>query len=113
MDKVTTYKQIVRGIIEEIASWSSANKDIETMTALDEQHGQYLLLSDGWLKDGLRMYGPLVHVEVKQDGKVWLRHDGTDLEIGRQLLNAGVAPMDLVPAFHDPVTRQYAGYAVA
>ncbi len=112
MDKVKKYRKIARKIVEDIAEWSLGSKDIETMRAIDEAHGQYLLLSDGWLTDN-RIYGPLIHIEVKKDGKVWLRHDGTDLEVGQQLLDAGVLPIDLVPAFHDPATRAYAGYAVA
>jgi hypothetical protein len=112
MDKIAKYNKIACDLVEQVAEWSPASKNIETMQAIDKQHGQYLLLSDGWLDD-TRIYGPLIHIEVKQDGKVWLRHDGTDLEIGQQLLDAGVAISDLVPAFHDPITRQYAGYAVA
>ena len=111
MDKVKKYRKIVRKIVEDIAEWSLGSKDIETMPAIDEVHGQYLLLSDGWLADN-RIYGPLIHIEVKANGKVWLRHDGTDLEVGQQLLDAGVLPLDLVPAFHDPATRVYTGYAV-
>lgn len=112
MDKVKKYRKIARKIVEDIAEWSRGSKDIETMPAIDEINGQYLLLSDGWLTDN-RIYGPLIHIEVKKDGKVWLRHDGTDLEVGQQLLNAGVLSTDLVPAFYDPATRAFTGYAVA
>ena len=112
MDKVKKYRKIVSKIVEDIAEWSKGSKDIETMSAIDEVRGQYLLLLDGWLADN-RIYGPLIHIEVKTDGKVWLRHDGTDLQVGQQLLDAGILPTDLVPAFYDPATRVYAGYAVA
>lgn len=112
MDKIKKYRKIARKIVEDIAEWSASANNIETMPAIDSLHGQYLLLSDAWLDDK-RIYGPLIHIEVKNDGKVWLRHDGTDLEIGQQLLDAGVLPSDLVPAFHDPNTRQYTGYAIA
>jgi XisI protein len=113
MDKVEKYNKIACELVEQIALWSSSSKTIETMSAIDTVHGQYLLLSDGWLNNDTRVYGPLIHIEVKQDGKVWLRHDGTDLEIGQQLLDAGIASSDLVPAFYSPTTRQYTGYAVA
>ena len=112
MDKIKKYNKIAQKIVEDVAAWSASSKNIETMSAIDAVHGQYILLSDTWLAD-TRVYGPLIHIQVKKDGKVWLRHDGTDLEIGQQLLDAGVMPSDLVPAFHDPITRKYAGYAVA
>jgi hypothetical protein len=112
MDKMKKYRKIAKKIVEDIAAWSASSKNIETMSAIDSDQGQYLLLSDAWLDDK-RIYGPLIHIEVKKDGKVWLRHDGTDLEVGQQLLDAGILATDLVPAFYDPATRLHAGYAVA
>jgi hypothetical protein len=44
---------------------------------------------------------------------VWLRYDGTDLEIGLALLQKGVLASDLVLAFHSPRMRIYTGYATA
>jgi hypothetical protein len=112
MNKVKKYKQLVHKIINEVADMLSKATDLESMLLIDNINGQYMLMSDGW--EGIeRHYGPVVHIEVKKDGKVWLRYDGTDLEIGQTLLKKGVLPMDLVPAFHSPQARVHAGYAVA
>jgi hypothetical protein len=112
MDKLTKYQQIVSGIVTEISKKLSANKTFESLLSIDNQHGQYLVLSDGW--EGIeRNYGMLVHIEVKSDCKVWLRYDGTDLEIGQELLDKGVQSSDLVLAFHSPQMRKYSGYAIA
>jgi hypothetical protein len=112
MDKIIQYKQIARQIIEEVLSKLEQIKAYESLLIIDEEHGQYLLMTDGW--DNVeRNYGPLVHIEVKPDGKVWLRYDGTDLEIGQELLDKGVYPSDLVPAFHSPAMRRYTPFAAA
>jgi XisI protein len=60
-----------------------------------------------------RSYGPLIHIEVKNNGKVWLRQDGTDLEIGRLLLESGVSSDDIVLAFYSPTMRKYTNFAEA
>lgn len=112
MDKLIHYQDVARQIITEVAAKLRANDRQETLLSVDAEHGQYLVLSDSW--EGIeRQYGPLVHIEVKTNAKVWLRYDGTDLEIGQDLLDQGVLPTDLVLAFHSPQLRKYSGFAVA
>ena len=110
MDKLTHYQKLACQIVEEVASKLASSGNVESLLSTDNQHGQYLVLSDSW--DGIkRNYGPLVHIEIKPDAKVWLRYDGTDLEIGQQLLDRGVLASDLVLAFHSPQMRKYTAFA--
>ena len=114
MDKITKYQKIANEIILDVAQKLSITKDLEaeSMLSIDKTRGQYIILSDSW--EGIeRNYGPLVHIEVKTDGKIWRRFDGTDLEIGQELLNAGVSEKDLVLAFYSPQMRKYTKFAVA
>ena len=112
MDKLIKYRKIAHSVITEIAQKLISSNVTESILSIDENRGQYLVLSDSW--DGIeRSYGPLVHIEVKEDAKVWLRYDGTDLEIGQELLDKGISTKDLVLAFHSPQMRQYTGFAVA
>ena len=111
MDKLTHYQQIANDIVTDLATKLASN-NIESLLSVDNQHGQYLVLSDDW-NGTERNYGPLVHIEVKDNGKIWLRYDGTDLEIGQSLLDKGVLPADLVLAFHSPQMRKYSSFAVA
>ena len=111
MDKLAHYQQIANDIVTEIAAKLASN-NLESLLSIDKLHGQYLVLSDGW--NGIeRNYGPLVHIEIKPNAKIWLRYDGTDLEIGQSLLDKGVLPSDLVLAFYSPQMRKYSGFAVA
>jgi hypothetical protein len=114
MDKMKKYQKIVNEVILDVAQKLSMTHDIdsESLLSIDKIRGQYIILLDGW--EGIeRSYGPLVHIEIKPDAKVWLRFDGTDLEIGQELLNKGIADKDLVLAFHSPQMRKYTKFAMA
>ena len=109
MDKLKKYEKIVNDIILDVSKKLS---DADSILSIDKTHGQYLILMDSW--EGIeRNYGPLVHIEIKPDGKIWLRFDGTDLEIGQELLNKGVSEKNLVLAFHSPQMRKYTKFAMA
>jgi hypothetical protein len=109
MDKLKKYEKIVNEVILDVSEKLS---DADSILSIDKIHGQYLILMDSW--EGIeRNYGPLVHIEIKPDGKIWLRFDGTDLEIGQELLNKGISEKDLVLAFHSPQMRKYTKFAMA
>jgi hypothetical protein len=112
MDNVTKHKQLVKRLLTEIADRFRQSNRWEIMEAFDEERGQYLLFTDGWQGEQ-REYGCFMHLEVKPNGKIWLRRDGTDLDIGQQLLDEGVAKSNLVLAFHSPRTREWSDFAVS
>ena len=109
MDKLKKYEKIVNEVILDVSEKLS---DADSILSIDKIHGQYIILMDSW--EGIeRNYGPLVHIEIKPDNKIWLRFDGTDLEIGQELLNKGISEKDLVLAFHSPQMRKYTKFAMA
>lgn len=112
MDKVEKYRKTVHSLLSEIANDFRQSDLWEILEVFDEQRGQYVLFTDGW-KNDKRDYGCFMHIEVKNDGKVWLRRDGTDLDIGQMLLDEGVAKSDLVLAFRSPSRRAMTEFAVA
>ena len=48
MDKVKKNKQISKNIVLEVAQMLSKVQNFESMLLIDEERGQYLLMSDGW-----------------------------------------------------------------
>jgi len=113
MEKVMHYKSIVKVVQQEIAALDISPTDpIKTKIIQDDVHGDYLLFSNGWLGES-RVYGCYLHVEVKDDGKVWLHNDGTDLVIAEMLEEKGIPREDIVLAFYAPIRRPDTGYAVA
>lgn len=111
MDKVTHYRNLVRNLLSDIAATFSKSNQWEIIEIYDEKRGHYALFTDGWKGDS-RDYGCFMHLEVKEDGKIWLRRDGTDIEVGQSLLDEGVPKSDIVPAFRSPTARLYMDYAV-
>lgn len=107
------HKSIVKSVLSDLLErLSKGIPDVKFEMVLDEEKGQYLLFKDGW-RGMHRMYGSVAHIEVKQDGKVWLHHDGTDLAIGQILLDKGVEKKDIVLGFQAPTRRADSGFAMA
>ena len=80
MEKLANYKNIVHQILNETVALFPKDSHFEVMKIVDEDKGQYLIYTDGWEDTG-RDYGCFFHIQVRPDAKVYLRHDGTDLEL--------------------------------
>ncbi len=113
MDQVIKYRQLIRDMLHDIAASFRNNSDWEVLEAYDDEHGQYILFTDGWNDDDERDYGCFMHIEVKPDGKIWLRRDGTDLDIGAQLLEKEIPKQHIVLAFQPPSIRVFTDFALA
>jgi hypothetical protein len=57
------------------------------------------------------MYGCVLHLDIK-NGKIWIQQNGTEIGIADELVKLGVPKEDIVLAFHEPLMRQYTGFAV-
>jgi hypothetical protein len=53
----------------------------------------------------------VLHLDIKK-GKIWIQYDGTEVGIADELVKLGVPKKDIVLAFHDPLLREYTGFAV-
>lgn len=109
MDKVASYKQSVKQLIEEIGKISDPYlQGVDTEIIIDEEKGHFLLFSVGWHNKNWH-YGSFVHIDVKPDGKVWIQHDGTDLSLAYELVNRGIPKEDIVLGFKSPIEREWVG----
>jgi hypothetical protein len=104
MEKVVLHKQIVLEIVKEIYEMTPSDEQSETQLITDLEHGHFVLFSIDWYQ-GKREYLPFVHLDVREDGKIWIQHDGTDLVIAQWLLDKGVAKQNIVLAWHSPDRR--------
>ncbi|MDJ0676547.1 MAG: XisI protein [Calothrix sp. MO_167.B42] len=110
MDKIAKYQQIIQQLLQEYAAISSQESDIETQFIFDTERHHYQLVNVGW-KNERRIYGCFLHLDIK-DGKVWVQHNGTENEVGEDLVNLGIPQQDIVIGFHSPFKRQFTDYAV-
>lgn len=111
MDKLDTYRQIIRTTLKQYVNLSYANVDAQNRAAFDPETDQYIIVSVGW-GNKRRIHGCLIHVEI-MDGKVWVQRDGTEDGIANELLQAGIPKEDIVLGFHEPAVRPYTGFAMA
>jgi hypothetical protein len=101
MDRLNTYRQIIRSTLKPYADITYANVNVKNRAAFDTETDQYIILSEGWDRQR-HLHGVLLHVEII-NGKVWVQYDGTE----------GIPKEDIVLGFHEPEIRPHTGFAVA
>lgn len=106
---VKSKQEIVRQITERLADVDSSEQADATIKIIDEPGGHYLLFNNTW-KDGRRYYGCFLHLDLSADGKIWIQHDGTDLNVAEQLMEAGIAKEEIVLGFQPPSVRAVLGF---
>jgi hypothetical protein len=109
MDKVDVYRKIIMDLISDYKLRVAGCEGLETYLAVDRDGDHYQVLRDGWRND-YRFYGAVLHFDIK-DGKVWIRHDGTEDAMAERLVERGVPREDIVLAFHPPYVRKHTAYA--
>lgn len=113
MEKVKAYRAIARDIITSLSQRKNkVGRPVRYQAITDEATGNYLLLRNGW-KGTTRFYNILVHIEVTQEGMVWLHQDNTDLIIADTLLEANIPQDHIVLGFHAPMMRSDTAFATA
>ncbi len=112
MDKLTTYRQLIRSILDKYVNIRLANSpDIENELVIDEKLDHYQLIRLGF-EENRRVYYCVFHFDIKNE-KIWIQQDTTDIPVAQLLLDAGVPKEDIVLAFHAPYRRELSGFAVA
>jgi hypothetical protein len=113
MDKIIAYKKIVTDLIKEIqARVPTEINGVEEQFIFDQENGHFLYFGVGWQKNNW-VYSSYIHIDVKQTGRVWIQHDGTDRPVADALLEAGVPKEDIVLGFHPEYVRADTEFAVA
>jgi hypothetical protein len=110
MDQLDRYRQIVRALIEQYASYRPSYGDIRTEAVVDQEHDHYEVIQVGW-NAGRRVHGSVLHIDIR-GGKVWIEHNGTDARIGEELVAAGIPRTDVVLGFHPPEVRPLTNFGV-
>ncbi len=53
-----------------------------------------------------------MHLDIK-DGKIWIQHNMTEVDLGQELVNRGVPAEDIILGLQPPYKRPYTNYGVA
>jgi len=111
MDTLARYREIVRRIISEYASYKPSHGQIQTEAIVDPEKDHYEVMHIGW--DGVRrVHGSVIHLDII-DGKIWIQYDGTNRPVAEELLAAGIPREAIVLGFHPADVRRHTDFAVA
>lgn len=78
---------------------------LKIVPVFDRQSNRYQLLCQGWIPEEDRVFYPVVHIEII-DGKVWIQHNQSDIDIGEELSNRGIPKSQMVLGLHPPSIRE-------
>ncbi len=106
-----TYRAIIRRVMSEIRAYIPDEEGIRYELILDDGSGHYELMRSGW-SNHRRIHGSILHIDLVGP-KVYVEHDGTNLEVVKELLDAGIPAKSMVLGFHPPQHRQYTEFAVS
>ena len=107
MGKVETYSQLIQTLLAERAEHEDIGGEIEPQLIFDTERHHYLLMSEGWRKQKHRIYGITIHMDIKDDGKIWVQWNGTEEDFLETLTNKGVPIVDIVNGMHMPHMREW------
>jgi len=111
MDNLDRYREIVRQLICEYASYKPSHGQIETEAIIDPERDHYEVMQVGW--DGVRrVHGSVIHIDII-NGKIWIQHDGTNRAVAEALVEAGIPREAIVLGFHPADVRKHTDFAVA
>src|SRR6185369_7417641 len=103
MEAIEQYRIIIRTLIEHYASYQPARGDVEIEVIFDQANDHYELMYSGW-NGPYRIQGSVLHIDIR-NGKVWVQHDGTDVGIADELVEAGIPRDQIVIGFKSPDMR--------
>jgi hypothetical protein len=110
MDKLAQYRQIVQEVLQEYAAVPISHGEIDSQTIFDTVNDRYQVLDIGWNKNR-RIHDCALHLDII-NGKIWVQHNMTEMQIAQELMAKGVAREDIVLGFQAPYVREYSGFAV-
>ena len=109
-DKLTRYREIVRGLVTEYAGHTPSYGEVESYPVIDPVGDHYLAVQAGW-DQHRRIQGAFLHFDII-GGKIWIQFNGTDQKVASELEAAGVPKEDIVLGEKSPRMRPHTGYAV-
>ncbi len=112
MDKIVNYQDIIEQFLEEESAIPYANQDLKREVLADRKRNHFQLFFIGWEDDKFH-HDIILHFDIKNNGKVWIQQNNTELQIADELISRGINHEDIVLGFRHPKLRQFTGFAIA
>ena len=86
MEKIKKYQEIITSTLRSYATTN--DPEMEDQCLFDYANNHFQLVTVGW-NAGKFVFLPLFHVDIKQDGKIWLMVNNTDVRVAEELVKKG------------------------
>lgn len=101
MEKLKRYQKALLQILNYYAGIKSPfMPDVENRVIADTKSHNYQLQRIGWYQNS-HVHYTVFHFEIR-DNKVWVHENRTDVNIDAELIDAGIAPKDIVSGLDYP-----------
>ena len=95
LDKLNHYRELLQQVVELHASRKPGNRKLDSLAIADTKTDNYLMMDIGNDELG-RVDDVIIHLRLRPDGKVLIEYDGIEYGIAQDLLDAGIAPEDIL-----------------
>lgn len=109
-EKIKTYQNIILAILQSEARDFSIQPKLNDHIIADRAHNHFQLLRIGWDDDD-RILQILIHIDIKENGKVWIQENVTELPVDKELVRRGVPASDIVFGMNPPSYRPFTAFA--
>jgi XisI protein len=110
--KIKKYGNVVREWLAEFVSHRTNAPDATYELIADDVRHHYQVVRTGWL-DGRFYHKVVFHLHIKDNAKVWILVNNTDLLLTDDLMASGVLTSDIVIGFLPEDVRAFQGFAAA
>ena len=93
--KLARYRQLLRQVVEMHAAMKPGDRQLESLAISDPTNDNYLLMDVGYDHVG-RADDVILHLRLREDGKVLIEYDGIEYGIAHDLIEAGIAKEDIL-----------------
>lgn len=108
MDKLTQYKKIVEEVLQNHVHLPTRDfPNVKDILVIDKDKKHFLQISMGWDREQYA-HDTIYHLEVKDNGKIWIHELNTDVEVREELIEKGVAAEDIIRGMIAPYTLEEA-----
>jgi XisI protein len=112
MEKIKKYQEIVIDFLKSLVSDYSTEPELQDELICDCIGNHFQLLTVGWQYKRY-VFIVNVHIDIKDNGKIWILANNTDILVAEELRRLGVPSDDIVLGLKSSSIRQHTGYAVA
>ena len=94
-NKLDHHRQLLQQIIRQHAAMKLGDRQLESLAICDPTNDNFLLMDVGYDQAG-RADDVIIHLRLRADGKVLIEYDGIEYGIAHDLIDAGIAPEDIL-----------------